>query len=192
MAEPVSPAETFTIVGLCGSLRAKSYNRGLLQAAAELLPPDVRLVVPDLTGVPEYNEDLDDQVPERVVQIKAGIAAADALLIASPEYNYGVPGWFKNVLDWVSRPPMATPLRHKPTAVVSASFGERGGARVQIALRQTLVFTDTYVLPRPELFVGMAATKFQDGQLTDPATRQALAELVQALVHWARRLHPRG
>lgn len=180
---------TFRIVALCGSLRAKSFNRGLLHAAAELAPDGVRVDLVELRGVPEYDEDLErKETPEVVRRINAALARADAMLIATPEYNYGLPGWFKNVLDWVSRPPASTPLRHLPVAVTSASLGERGGARAQMALRASLVFTDTYVLPRPELFVGNAGSKFTDGVLTDETTRQQLRALVQALVDWAHRL----
>ena len=176
-----------TVLGLCASLRAGSYNAGLLRAAAELAPADARLVVPDLRGVPEFDEDLEARgAQERVEAIKGEIAAADALLFAVAEYNYGLPGWFKNVIDWVSRPQLTTPLRHKPTGVVSASLGERGGARAQMALRQTLVYTDTYVMPRPELFVGKAATKFDaQARLVDEPTRRELAAYLQALLAWA-------
>lgn len=178
------------MVGLCGSLRTGSYNRGLLAAACELLPSEVTLDVPDLTGLPEFNEDLEARGgPARLADLRAAISAANVLLFAVPEYNYGLPGWFKNVFDWLSRPPQTNAFLRKPAGIVSASYGERGAARAQMALRASLVFTDTYVMQRPELFVGKAATKFDaSGQLTDPATRAELQAYLTALLAWSARL----
>ncbi|MCA1644267.1 MAG: NAD(P)H-dependent oxidoreductase [Chloroflexi bacterium] len=139
-------AEHLRVVGLCGSLRTASFNRGLLLAAEELLAHRALVDMMDLTGLPEFNEDLEAEPPARVGELKQTIAAADIVLIATPEYNYGLPGWFKNVLDWLSRPAATTPLRRKPAGLLTASAGERGGARAQLALRATLVYTDTYVL----------------------------------------------
>jgi chromate reductase len=181
------------VLGLCGSLRAESFNRGLLLAAGELLTEissDAQLEAPDLRGVPEFDEDLESRGdPPRVQELKALVAGADVLLFATPEYNYSLPGWFKNVLDWLSRPPTTTPLRHKPAGILTASAGERGGARAQLTLRALLVYTDTYVMARPELFVGKAGGKFDPaGQLTDQATRAELSSYLTALLAWARRL----
>jgi chromate reductase len=115
------------------------------------------------------------------------VGEADILLFATPEYNYSLPGWFKNVLDWLSRPASTTPLRHKPAGILTASAGERGGARAQLALRATLVYTDTYTMNRPELFVGRAGTKFNSGgRLEDQATRAELQRYLEALLNWAR------
>jgi chromate reductase, NAD(P)H dehydrogenase (quinone) len=176
------------VLGLCGSLRALSYNRGLLLAARELLDGTADLESVSLTGVPEFDEDAEAAGdPPRVAEIRAQVMRADILLFAVPEYNYGLPGWFKNVFDWVSRPAASTPFRHKPTGVLSASAGERGGARAQLALRQSLVFTDTYVMARPEMFVGRAATKYDaGGHLVDGPTRQELAAYLRALLEWRR------
>jgi chromate reductase, NAD(P)H dehydrogenase (quinone) len=180
------------VLGLCGSLREHSVNRGLLIAAGDLLPEGARLDVPELTGLPEFNEDLERQgEPDRVRDIKAQIASAHVLLFAVPEYNYALPGWFKNVFDWVSRPVATTPLRHKPTGILSASLGERGGARAQMALRLSLVYTDSYVMARPELFVGKAGSKCDaSGRLIDPATREELRAYLTALLTWAARVGP--
>lgn len=178
-----------TILGLCGSLRGKSFNRGLLLAAQELLPHGVSLEIADLRGVPEFDEDLElaGQIPPQVIEIKARIAAADVLLVATPEYNYGLPGWFKNVIDWVSRPVATTPFIHKPVGVVGASAGERGAARGQMALRQALLPNDAYVMGRPEVFVGRAAAKYDaDGRLVDEPTRRELRQFLIALVAWTR------
>jgi chromate reductase, NAD(P)H dehydrogenase (quinone) len=184
------PRKPTTILGLCGSLRTRSYNRGLLLAAQDLMPESTHLAIADLAGVPEFNEDLEAMAcPPRVAEIKAHVAAADVLLFAVPEYNYSLPGWFKNVLDWVSRPAASTPLKHKPAGLLTASAGERGGARAQLALRQSLVYTDTYVMARPEMFVGKAADKYDGaGRLVDPATQQELARYVRALLEWSQLL----
>jgi chromate reductase len=179
------------VLGLCGSLRKASYNHGLLVASAELLlQRNARLEIPDLTGLPEFNEDVELQSPPAPVDaLKAAIAEADVLLFATPEYNYSLPGWFKNVLDWVSRPPSTTPLRHKPAGILTASAGERGGARAQLSLRAALVFTDTYVMARPELFVGKAGTRFTaEGRLSDPATGEELSRYLDALLEWSHLL----
>jgi chromate reductase len=185
-------AENLRIIGLCGSLRLASFNRGLLLAAAELLAERTEVELADLTGLPEFNEDLEAEPSPRIGELKRMIDAADILLFATPEYNYSLPGWFKNVLDWLSRPPSTTPLRHKPSGILTVSVGERGGARAQLALRATLVYTDTYVMNRPEMFVGRAATKFSaDGRLTDQATRDELQRYLDALFDWARVVGPR-
>jgi chromate reductase len=163
-----------------------SFNRGLLLGAAELLADRAQVVLPDLTGLPEFNEDLEADPPARVGELKQLVDAADILLFATPEYNYALPGWFKNVLDWLSRPPATTPLRHKPAGLLTASAGERGGARAQLALRATLVYTDTYAMNRPEMFVGRAGAKFSSvGRLEDAATRAELQRYLDALCDWA-------
>jgi chromate reductase, NAD(P)H dehydrogenase (quinone) len=161
-----------------------------LLAAQELMPELMHLEIADLAGVPEFNEDVElTGDPPRVIEIKAQVATADVLLFAVPEYNYSLPGWFKNVLDWLSRPAASTPLKHKPAGLLTASAGERGGARAQLALRQSLVFTDTYVMARPEMFVGKAAGKYDgDGRLVDTATQQELAAYLRALLQWSQLL----
>jgi chromate reductase len=172
-------------------LRAGSYNRGLLGAAEEQLGElGATCEVPDLRGVPEFDEDLEARGdPPRVQELKALVAAADVLLFATPEYNYSLPGWFKNVLDWLSRPPTTTPLRHKPAGILTASAGERGGARAQLSLRALLVYTDTYVMARPEMFVGKAGGKFDaHGRLIDKPTRDELRGYLTALLAWAHRV----
>jgi chromate reductase, NAD(P)H dehydrogenase (quinone) len=179
-------AERLRLVGLCGSLRLASFNRGLLLAAIELLADRAQVTLPDLTGLPEFNEDLEVEPPARVGELKHLIDEANVLLFATPEYNYSLPGWFKNVLDWLSRPPATTPLRHKPAGLITASAGERGGARAQLALRATLVYTDTYVMNRPEMFVGRAGAKFSSaGRLEDQPTRAELQRYLDALCEWS-------
>jgi chromate reductase, NAD(P)H dehydrogenase (quinone) len=185
-------AESLRMLGLCGSLRAASFNRGLLHATQHLLSDRVLLEIPGLAGFPEFNEDIAANAPESVTELKRVVGDADVLLFATAEYNYGLPGWFKNVIDWLSWPPTTTPLRHKPAGLVTASAGERGGARAQLALRASLVYTDTYVMSRPEMFVGRAGTKFDAaGRLHDEPTRQELQRYLAALLDWTRLLSGR-
>jgi chromate reductase len=179
-----------TVLGLAGSLRARSYNRALLNAAIELAPADLSIEVFDLAPIPFYNGDVEAQGdPPAVLALKERLRATDALLIATPEYNYSAPGVLKNAIDWASRPVTRSPLRHKPVALMSASLGGFGGVRAQLALRQSFVFTDSYVLPRPELMVSRAAEKFDEqGRLTDTAIQTSIRALLVALAAWTRQL----
>jgi len=181
---------TFTILGIAGSLRHESYNRALLRAAARLTPPGAAVEIFERLGeIPPYNDDVRLRgMPAPVAELWQAIADADAVLVVTPEYNYGVPGVLKNALDWVSRPPAETPLRHKPVAIMGASTGNLGTVRAQIALRQTFQFIESYVLLKPEVLVFRAAERFDDaGELTDETTRELVAQQLDALVAWARR-----
>lgn len=174
-----------TILGISGSLRKASYNSALLRTAGGLLPDGVTLEIYDgLRELPHYDQDLDGaDAPAPVRDLRARISAADGLLIASPEYNYSVPGALKNALDWASRPPGASALQHKPVAIMGASGGVLGTVRGQLALRDVLHGTHSPVVRRPEVFVGMAASKFDaDGNLTDETAAGLVRELVSALV----------
>jgi len=182
------------ILGICGSLRGGSFNRALLNAAVELAPDELTITVFDgLAAVPPYNGDVEAQGdPGPVAAFKSAIREADALLIATPEYNYGVPGVLKNALDWASRPPGKSVLNRKPAAIMGASMGGTGTARAQLALRQSFVFTETYVMLRPELLVARAQEKVDaQGRLTDETTRKLVRQLLESLRDWTRRLAPR-
>jgi chromate reductase len=178
------------VLGFAGSLRRKSYNRGLVRAAAKLAPDGIIVDIFDLSGIPLYNQDIEDAgEPASVVTFKQAIAQADALLVSTPEYNHGVPGVLKNALDWASRPRVTSPLHDKSVAVMGASPGHGSTARAQAQLRDAFVFTGACVMPQPELLVGAAGSLFDDdGTLTDPATRAALVELVEALRAWTLRI----
>ena len=182
--------EEIRIVAFAGSLRRASFNRGLIRAAAASAPPGVAIEILDLRPIPMYDQDVEDAgEPPEVVAFKAAIRAADALLVATPEYNHGVPGVLKNAIDWASRPRITSPLRDKPIAITGASPGNGMTARAQAQLRETFVFTGACVMPQPELLVGTAASRFDDdGNLTDPEVRASIAELVDALRTWAIRL----
>ncbi|MEA2548550.1 MAG: hypothetical protein QOI00_1815 [Chloroflexota bacterium] len=178
------------VVGFAGSLRRASYNRGLIRAAAELAPPGIVVDVFDLSDLPLYNQDVEDAgEPAAVVAFKQAIERSDAMLVATPEYNHGIPGVLKNALDWASRPRVTSPLRDKAVAVLGASPGHGSTARAQAQLRDAFVFTGACVMPLPELLVGSAGQHFDDdGNLTDEALRTSLVELVEALQAWTLRI----
>ncbi|HKG04584.1 MAG TPA: NADPH-dependent FMN reductase [Conexibacter sp.] len=172
------------VLGLSGSLRRDSHNRALLRAAAAELRPDAELVEWDrIAELPAYDEDLDGAfAPEPVRALREAIAGADALLIATPEYNASLPGALKNALDWASRPYATNPLRGKPTAVVGASTGLFGAVWAQAEARKVLATIGANVLER-ELPVGQVHDAWaSDGTLLDPDLRAALSEIVGELV----------
>jgi chromate reductase, NAD(P)H dehydrogenase (quinone) len=181
-------ANTFYILGFAGSLRKGSYNRSLLQAAGELLPANVELELFDLEGIPPYNQDLELQPPSKVTEFKAKIRACDALLIATPEYNYSIPGVLKNAIDWASRPYGDNAFEDKAIAFMGASIGMIGTARAQYHLRQSCVFLNMHPMNQPEVMVPYAPDKIKDGKVTDPVTRDLIKELLEGLVEWATRL----
>jgi chromate reductase, NAD(P)H dehydrogenase (quinone) len=185
-------AGTLKVLGFAGSLRAGSYNRALLRAAQELAPPGMEIATFDLAPIPLYNGDVEAQGdPEPVAAFKAAIRQADALLIATPEYNFGVPGVLKNAIDWASRPPRGSALQGKPVAIMGATPGMGGTGRAQMQLRQAFVFTQSYALLAPEVLVARAAEKFDpSGRLTDEPTRKFVGQLLVALAQWAPRFQP--
>lgn len=181
-------AKKIKILGICGSLRKQSYNRGLLQAAVETAPADCELKIFDLEGIPVYNQDLEANMPPAVAHLKEQVRAADAILIATPEYNYSIPGILKNALDWGSRPYGDSAWDDKPVAIMGASPAVQGTSRAQYHLRQVFVYLNMHQLNKPELMVALAQDKFDaQGKLTDPKVRQRVGELVTALVAWTRR-----
>jgi chromate reductase len=184
------PNRALTFLGIAGSLRGGSYNAGLIRAAIELAPPGITVLAFDLAAIPMFNADVEvggDPLP--VAAFKDAIADADALLIATPEYNHCVPGVLKNAIDWASRPARASVLSGKPVAIVGASTGRGGTARAQAHLRDGLAYTGGLVLPLPEVLVGLATERFDDaGNLTDGDTRQEIRDLLVSLAAWTERL----
>jgi len=180
------------VLGIAGSLRKASYNRALLKAAIELAPPEMTIALFDLAPVPMYDADLDlDGGPAPVLALKQAIRDADALLIATPEYNYGVPGVLKNAIDWASRAAAdgARVLNGKPAAIMGATPGLSGTARAQLVLRQSFVFTQTYAVAAPEVLIARCREKFDaEGRLSDEPTRELVSKLLAALLDWTRRL----
>jgi chromate reductase len=178
------------VAGFAGSLRQGSFNRALLRAAVELAPERMAIETLDIADIPLYNADVEAQGdPEPVAAFKRAIGAADGLLIATPEYNLGVPGVTKNAIDWASRPPRDSVLDGKPVAVMGATPGMGGTARGQSQLRQAFVFTNSYAMPQPEVLVRRASDLFDaDGRLTDESTREHLVKFLNAFADWIVRV----
>lgn len=183
------PAKRIAILGFAGSLRKESYNKALLHAAVELMPADAILEIFDIDGIPLFNQDLEGEMPVKVKEFKEKIRLADALLVATPEYNYSFPGVLKNAIDWASRPPGDNSFEGKPVAIMSASTGMLGGARAQYQLRQVFVSLNMYPVNRPEVMVPLVGEKFDDkGRLIDGKTRMRIRELLESLVAWTRKI----
>jgi chromate reductase len=182
-------ADLVKILGIAGSLRQGSYNRSALRAAVKLVPPDSTLETFDLDGIPPFNEDHEKEFPPSALEFKAKVSAADAIVIATPEYNYSVPGVLKNAIDWASRPYGDSAWNAKPIGVMGASVGTLGTARAQYHLRQMFVFLNMFPVNQPEVMIANAADKFDEqGNLKDPKTSEKIKELLEALVDWTRRL----
>jgi chromate reductase len=178
-----------TILGFAGSLRKDSYNKALLRAALELAPKGAKLELFDLEGIPPFNQDLDNQPPQKVKEFKTKIRAADAILIATPEANYTLPGVLTNAMNWASRPYGDNAFEGKPVAVMGASVGMLGTARAQYHLRQSFVFLNMYPLNQPEVLVPFAQEKVdKEGKVTDSKTREKIGQLLESLVAWTNRL----
>jgi chromate reductase len=185
-------SEKLKIMGIAGSLRGASYNRGALRAAQELAPADVQIDPFDLAGISVYNQDEEAKMPARVVEFKQRIKAADAILIATPEYNYSIPGVLKNAIDWGSRPYEDNSWEGKPVAIMGASPGMFGTARAQYHLRQVFVTLNMPAVNDPEVMIGQAQQRFdQHGNLTDAKSREKIAELLRALARLTRLLKPK-
>jgi chromate reductase len=186
MSEPVR------ILGIAGSLRRQSYNRGVLRAAAELAPEGATVDIFELDGIPPFSEDDEHDPPATVVELKRRIREADAVLFVTPEYNYSIPGVLKNAIDWASRPYGDSAWAGKPAAVMGASIGAIGTARAQYHLRQMMVFLNMFPLNQPEVMIGAANERFDTiGNLTDEETREYVGRLVRSLVDWTQRLGTR-
>jgi chromate reductase len=184
----VNTPASFQVLGICGSLRQKSYNMVALRTAGELMPPGLKLRITSIAELPIYNFDVQEKgFPASVTMLRDEILAADALLFASPEYNWSVGAPLKNAIDWMSRfqPP---PFQNKPAALFSATTGPMGGSRGQYDLRRILAGLGVHWLAKPEVFIGMAAGKFADGKLTDETTRKFLADQMIAFEDWIKRM----
>lgn len=178
---------TLKILGICGSLRKSSYNRWALQAAQQLLANDVRLDLFELDEIPLFNQDNETQPPPIVTALKRAVREADAILFATPEYNYGVPGVLKNAIDCASRPYGDSAWAGKPVAVIGASVGLFGTVRAQLQLRQSFVFLNMLPVNQPEVMIGNAAKAFNDaGKLQDATSLKLLRTLLENLVRATR------
>src|SRR6266702_143898 len=185
MAQPSKLA----ILGISGSGRKRSFNTALLEAAKQLLPQNATLEIVDVSRLPLYNQDLEQEMPEEVKELKKKIRGADAILFATPEHNYSITAVLKNAIEWGNRPPRDASWSGKPAAIISASTSLRGGARAQLHLRQIMIDLNMYPINRPQLFVANAREKFNENlQLTDEETLQTLRDVLSSLVEWTRRL----
>ena len=177
------------ILGIAGSLRRQSYNRGALAAAAELVPDGATVEIFDLDGIPGFNQDDEKNPPAKIVEFKRRIREADAILFVTPEYNYSIPGVLKNAIDWASRPYGDSAWNGKPAAIMGASMGAIATARAQYDLRKMMVFLNMFPINQPEVMIGNAGEKFDEqGNLTDEKTRDFIRQLLQNLIDWTRRV----
>ena len=177
------------VAGIAGSLRRGSFNRGLLRAAFESAPGSMAIQSLEIRDLPLYDADLDGEGgPEVVRAFKAAILASDGIFIATPEYNYSLPGVLKNALDWASRAPERA-LQNKPVATVGATPGRWGTVRSQLALRQMLMFPACRVMPAPLMTIAGAREHFDgEGNLTDDETRAQLVAVLEAFETWIRQV----
>ena len=176
------------VVGLSGSLRRSSLNSAALRALTTLAPVDLAIDIFDLSPIPLYNDDLrtNEGYPQGVQSFRDALKAADGVLIATPEYNYSIPGVLKNAIDWASRPP-EQPFDGKPIAILGASPGALGSARAQYHLRQCFIYLNGQVMNRPEVMIGAANSKFDaEGNLTDQGTADFLKKFLAAFADHIR------
>ena len=182
-------ATPLKVLGISGSLRRGSYNTAALKAAQALAPDGMTIEIASIADIPLYDADIQAEgFPASVQALGEKIRAADAVLFASPEYNYSIPGVLKNAIDWISRLP-DQPLAGKPIGMIGASQSILGAARAQYHLRQTFVFLDALPVNKPEVFIALAQNKFdQNGELTDEATGTFIRKHLEVLAAWTRRL----
>jgi chromate reductase len=174
------------ILAISGSLREQAYSKAILAALADATAPHAQFAYADIGALPHFNQDLYvEPLPAAVAHLRRQIAEADGLIIASPEYNHGIPGVLKNALDWSSRPHNGSPLRNKPVLIVTSSPATTGGVRAQYQIRETLVSALARPVNTPEIVVGLVATKMVDGRFSDAATiefaRAGLAVMFDAI-----------
>ena len=181
-------SQPLSILGIAGSLRAGSFNRLALRAAEKLAPSGTRFVTADISGLPGFSEDDERNPPAKVVELKKQIRAADAILFATPEYNYSMPGVLKNAIDWASRPYGDSAWDGKPAAVFGASISKIGTARARYHLRQSFVFLNMPAVLQPEVMIADASNAFDaNGELNDDATKKLIRQLLEALVTLTRK-----
>ncbi|MEP7036785.1 MAG: NAD(P)H-dependent oxidoreductase [Acidobacteriota bacterium] len=179
--------DSLKILGIAGSLRRKSYNRGALRAAVELVPDGAMIEIFDLKDIPNFNQDEEGNPPEIVAAFKEQILGADAILFVTPEYNHSVTGVLKNAIDWASRPYGMSAWDEKPAAIMGASLGAVGTARAQLHLRQICATLNMHLVNQPEVLIGSAHEKFdENGNLTDETTKKFIRILLENLVKLTR------
>ena len=183
-------ADPITILAIAGSLRKDSYNKAALRAAQALCPDGARLEIYDIAGLPLFNQDEEKNPTAKVTDFKSRIRAADAILISTAEYNYGLPGVLKNAIDVASRPYGDSAWSGKPVAIMSAAMGSAGGLRAQYQLRQSFVFLNMDAVVQPEVAIAAAHQRFDgQGNLNDETSKKLIAQLLQNLLTKTRILH---
>lgn len=182
-ATPNRDPEPVRVLAVSGSLRRFSFNRALLDAAVQLAPPGMEIRLFDLSSLPLYNQDLEAQGPPPAAKAWTdAVTGADALLIATPEYNFSTSAAIKNAIEWASRPHRGSPLDGKPVAIMGATPGRSGTARAQAGLRQMLSEPGALLVAEPEVLVGGVRHKFDENrELTDRETREQIRALLDAL-----------
>ncbi|MGG3470970.1 NAD(P)H-dependent oxidoreductase [Neobacillus pocheonensis] len=171
------------IVGFCGSLRKASYNKILLDHAVNMIPSEIQYTFADISGIPNYNEDLEVNPPETVIQLANLVRSGDGFIIATPEFNSSIPGALKNALDWLSRPVVGYPSAYKPVAIMGASMGRLGTVRAQSHLRDILLKINMDPINRPEVLIPQVhLTIDENGQLTDEMTLSFVKSLISNLL----------
>ncbi len=181
--------EKIVIAAFAGSLRQDSFNKAIINTAKKYAPENIEINVLDLNGIPLYNQDEESSMPESVRNFKNALTGADAILIATPEYNRSIPGVLKNAIDWASRPYGNNSFDDKPVATIGASGGAIIGTAVaQYHLRQIFSFLNAHPLERPQVFIGGAGEKVENGLFIDEDTVTLIKDLVEKLAAWAVRL----
>ena len=184
-------ADSITILGIAGSLRKESWNKGALRAAQALCPDSAKIEIHDIARLPLFNQDEEKNPNPAVAEFKKAIREADAILIATPEYNYGIPGVLKNAIDVASRPYGDNAWNGKPCAILSAAMSMGGGVRAQYHLRQSFVFLNMDAVVQPEVAIGNGMQRFDaQGNLTDETSKKLIAQLLQNLVAKVRLSRP--
>lgn len=169
-----------SIIGIPGSLRDGSYNRALLDTAADIAPEWMAIEIVDLDPIPMYDADVEAHGdPEAVAELKRQVDDADGVLIATPEYQHGISGVLKNALDWLSRPSGGSVMKGKPVAMMGASPSPVGTARAQLQLRRTLLYVGADIVAKPEVLVAGAGDKIEDGRLVDEDSLHFLGRLLE-------------
>jgi chromate reductase len=182
-------ADKIRILGISGSLRKGSFNTSALRAAIDLCPEEAEIEICEIGNLPLFDQDFEQDPPAAVTEFKQKIAAADAILFSTPEYNYSISGVLKNAIDCGSRPYGQSAWEGKPAAIMGASGGAIGTARAQYDLRKMMVFLNMFPINRPEVMIGNAGDKFDgDGNLTDDATRKFISQMLEALIAWTKKL----
>lgn len=180
-------ANKINILGIPGSLRKDSFNKAILYAAKELCP-QAAIEIADISSFPLFNQDFETNLPEAIKAFKSKVKSADAIICATPEYNYSIPVVLKNAIDWGSRLLGQNSFDEKSVAIMSAATGMIGGARAQYNLRQNLAFLNMHPFNNPEVIVPFATEQIKDGKVVDAHTIEKIEELIEAVISWTKKL----